>query len=97
MKGGSTVPVKFQIFDWNGALVTDTAVIAGIEVARNAGCSGTPDDGWSDATSTGGTVLRFDGGQFIFNWKTGGLSAGCYSVGVKTVDTLTHAASVAIR
>ncbi|MCA1826283.1 MAG: PxKF domain-containing protein [Myxococcales bacterium] len=99
VKGGSTVPVKFQIFDWNGALVTDTSVIAAIQVSARAGCSSSTTGAWDDATATGNTGLRFDAtsSQFVFNWKTTGLAAGCYSLGVSTVDTLTHAAAVVIR
>jgi hypothetical protein len=52
---------------------------------------------WTEAGTTGGTVLRFDGNQFVFNWQTGGLSTGCYIFGVKTADTLTHVAAVIIR
>ena len=96
IKIGSTVPVKFQLFDWNGKPVTTTSVIVAIEFAPNASCSGTPVNGWQPAASTAGPV-RFEGNQFHFNWKTTGLSAGCYSIGVRTVDTLTHATTVAFR
>ena len=48
VKGGSTVPLKFQLFDWNGRLVTDTSVITRIAV------------GGQDAAAAGGTSLRFD-------------------------------------
>ena len=97
VKSGSTVPVKFQVFDWNGKPATSTSVIAGIEFAPNATCTGTPAVGWQAAGSSGGSALRFDGNQFHFNWKTTGLSAGCYSIGVRTVDTLRHAATVVFR
>ena len=58
--------------------------------------TGTPAAGWQPAASTGGG-LKFDGDGFHFNWKTTGLGAGCWSVGVKTADTLRHATGVLIR
>lgn len=99
VKSGSTVPVKFQVFDWNRNLMTSTSVISSIDFARSTSCAGTPPDDWQEATSSGGTVLRFDptDNQFVFNWKTTGLTAGCYSMGVKTADSITHSAAVVIR
>ena len=83
VKGGSTVPLKFQILDSRGNLITDTSVVADIEVARSASCSATSGDTWRfDATSH----------QFVFNSKTTGLAAGCYTVAVRTIDTLRHMA-----
>src|SRR5439155_967279 len=94
VKGGSTVPLKFQILDSRGNLITDTSVIADIEVARSVSCSATSGDIWQDAAATGGTMLRFDATshQFVFNSKTTGLAAGCYTVAVRTIDTLRHMA-----
>jgi hypothetical protein len=94
VKSGSTVPIKFQIRDWNGALVSSTSVISSIQLA---GCGEA--GGGQDAAASGGTALRFDpsDSQFVFNWKTAGLAAGCYSLAVNTVDTLRHAATVIIR
>jgi hypothetical protein len=97
VKSGSTVPVKFQIVDWNGTLVTTTSVIAALQYAPDPSCAGTPAGGWQSAAASGGTALTFDGSSFHFNWKTTGLSAGCYAIAVRTVDTLTHAAPVVIR
>jgi len=99
VKGGSTVPVKFQVRDWNGNIVTSTSVITDIQLARNASRSGDPTGEWEDAAPTGDTILRFDSvsNQFIFNWKTTGLSAGCYTFAVITADTLAHTAMVTIK
>jgi hypothetical protein len=98
VKGGSTVPVKFQITDWNGNVVSNTSVITAIQVVSLPSCNGAASGEWTDAAATGGTSLRFDStsNQFIFNWKTSGL-AGCYQLGVTTSDTLVHSAVVAVR
>ncbi|HZX94101.1 MAG TPA: PxKF domain-containing protein, partial [Myxococcales bacterium] len=99
VKAGSTLPLKFQILDWNGSLVTDPAVVSGIVFALDPSCTGTSSGPWQPAAATGGTSLRFDAaaGEFIFNWKTTGITPGCNAIAVQTVDTLTHQAAVVIR
>ena len=79
VKGGSTVPLKFNI--WDG----DTAVSDPLKVAtlvQRASCD--PSDGTdmltSDELSAGSTSLRWDGEQFIFNWKTPKTRNICYRV-----------------
>ena len=39
-----------------------------------------------ETVATGNTVLRYDGGQFIYNWKTSGTAGKCYRVAVTTQD-----------
>lgn len=91
VKGGSTVPVKFRLYDLNGNLVSDRSVISAVEYEA---CSG---GSWQPAAATGGTALRFDptDGQFVFNWATP--APGCWTIGVRTADTLRHTATVTVR
>ena len=44
------------------------------------------DDIAADALATGGTVLRYDGSQFIFNWKTPKQPNTCYDIVVTAQD-----------
>ncbi len=87
VKGGSTVPLKFEVF--NGS--TEITDVAAVKVFRAklvscTGLSATTDS--VETTSTGGTGLRYDttGGQFIQNWKTPTGAGTCYSVSVTTND-----------
>ena len=81
VKGGSTVPLKFELFAGLTEL-TDTAwvdkLVGGL-VACNT--SAVNDD--IELTVTGSTSLRYDtvAGQYIYNWKTPtNLTGKCYSV-----------------
>ncbi len=70
VKGGSTVPLKFEVFA--GQELTTTSVVKSF-TQRAVSCPGA--NALADAievTTTGGTDLRYDatGGQFIQNWKT---------------------------
>jgi predicted extracellular nuclease len=95
---GGTIPVKFQLRDGNGNLITSTSAISGIDFAPTAGCAQTTTADWSKTIATGGTSLRFDStaSQFVYNWNVKGLS-GCYLVRVTTDDTLAHTAVVSVK
>jgi hypothetical protein len=84
VKGGSTVPLKFEIFAGTTEL-TSTSIIGALvkEVTCNGGAEDTV-----EVVATGGTSLRYDGpaGQFIFNWQTPKLPGKCYTVSLTTLD-----------
>jgi hypothetical protein len=80
VKGGSTVPIKFEIFAGIDEL-TDTGAIEGYTAAVIA-C---PIGGYTadpiETLTTGNTSLRYDpiAGQFILNWKTPKSPGACLS------------------
>ena len=80
VKGGSTVPLKFNLYA--GALKkTNVADVLGFAIApMECGASTLVSD--VDFTTTGGTSLRYDGtaGQFIQNWQTPKLPGSCFAV-----------------
>jgi hypothetical protein len=96
-RAGRTYPVKFQVRDQNGALVTDLAAVSSISYKQVAcgGFSGDPTDAL-ETTATGGTSLRFEGDQFIYNWKTP-TTAGCYELFVTLADGGVHSANFSLR
>jgi hypothetical protein len=87
VKGGSTVPFKFEVFAGPTEL-TDTSVVDTF-IATPVAC---PTTGIvADAiefTTTGGTSLRYDtvAGQFINNWQTPKLPGKCYKITMTTDD-----------
>lgn len=88
VKGGSTVPLKFEVFagqtEWaDPAVVRDFAVEA---VACSAIDPAAVDS--IEFTTTGGTSLRYDSdeGQFIQNWKTPSTTGRCYSVTLTLIE-----------
>jgi hypothetical protein len=89
VKGGSTVPLKFELFSGTNEL-TDTSAIKSLQATKITCASGaTIDD--IETVATGGTSLRYDstGGQYIYNWKTPTGAGTCYKVTVTAQDDST--------
>ena len=86
VKGGSTVPLKFEVFSGSTEL-TSTAIVNQPLKATQTPCSGGTIDE-VELLATGSTVLRYDGtsGQFIYNWQTPKKPAYCYTVTVTMAD-----------
>jgi hypothetical protein len=83
-KAGSTVPVKFQLTDANGAFVTDA--IARIYLRHLDG--GDPEGeliAVSTSAATAGNLFRYDSSanQYIFNLSTKGLDPGDWEITIK--------------
>ncbi len=88
VKGGSTVPLKFNVYAGETEL-TDTAVVKSF-AATPVACQGGSEDP-VDFITTGGTSLRYDftDGQFIQNWQTPKKAGSCYKVTMTTQDLST--------
>ncbi len=80
VKGGSTVPLKFEVFAGPTEL-TATNVVQSFRVFTIPCEGGAPTDN-IEVTSTGGTSLRYDGtgGQFVQNWATPRAAGTCRQV-----------------
>ena len=86
VKGGSTVPLKFEIF--SGSVErSDVGSVKSFTQAKVA-CDATAPTDDLEFTTTGGTSLRYDAtaGQFIQNWQTPKLPGQCYMVTMTTQD-----------
>jgi hypothetical protein len=77
---GRTVPIKFQLTDYNGAYITSLSAIESLLVA---GPSGT-------IALTGS--LRYDptSNQYVVNWQTKGLPVGTYTIALALADGTTY-------
>ena len=86
VKGGSTVPLKFEAFAGTTEL-TNSNVVKSFAQTKIA-CNNTSPTDEIEVVSTGGTSLRYDstGGQFIQNWKTPTGAGTCYRVTMTTQD-----------
>jgi hypothetical protein len=94
VKGGSTVPLKFNIYAGAGGVEKkDTSAVKSFAVLGGA-CSGAAYEDPVDFTTTGGTSLRYDttAGQFIQNWKTPNGAGQCYMVVMTAQDGSTISA-----
>jgi Bacterial Ig-like domain/Bacterial Ig domain len=88
VKGGSTVPLKFNVYAGPTELKL-TSYVASFTVTKVT-CANLADmlPDPVDFTTTGGTSLRYDGtaGQFIQNWQTPKTPNVCYGVTMTTQD-----------
>lgn len=88
VKGGSTVPLKFEVF--GSTEITDVAVVKSFSI-KTIACAELAAQAQDavEETSSGITNLRYDftDGQFIQNWKTPRVSTEtCYVVTMTTQD-----------
>jgi hypothetical protein len=99
-KGGSTIPVKFQLTDASGAPVqAGTAGVWVTPVKGSATTSAVDESVYSD-TGTAGGSYRWDATsqQYIYNWSTKGVTAGYYyRLGVTLDDGQTYDVTVGLR
>jgi RNase P/RNase MRP subunit p29 len=88
VKGGSTVPLKFNIYAGNVERTSVSDVQGGTCQLFQTNCSGGPEDPIGDLPNTGGTALRYDttGHQFIQNWQTPKGANQCYVVRMTAID-----------
>jgi hypothetical protein len=89
VKGGSTVPLKFEVFAGPTEL-TDTADVTSLTAAK-ANCDGSEPTDEVATTASGNTTLRYDptAGQFVYNWQTPSTPGLCYRVTMTTQDAST--------
>ncbi|MFL6002516.1 MAG: PxKF domain-containing protein, partial [Nocardioides sp.] len=86
VKGGSTVPLKFELFA-GATELTDVAAVDTFTTSKIT-CGTDVVTDTVEITSTGGTSLRYDatGGQFIQNWKTPATVGACYKTTMTAAD-----------
>jgi YDG domain len=86
-KGGSTIPLKFNLYtSQGGAERTNVADIRQFDAVKLSCTTGEGEDA-VDFITSGNTSLRYDGVQFIQNWKTPSSNTDtCYRASVKFQD-----------
>ena len=86
IKGGSTVPLKFNLFA-GAEKKTSVGDVKGFAVGELA-CVVSAVESAVEFTTTGGTQLRYDAtaGQFIQNWQTPKTNGKCYMVRMTAQD-----------
>src|SRR5262249_16745275 len=71
---GRTVPIKFQLTDYNSTSISTLSAVTSLRLLNTQGTN--------VLTNPGSTSLRYDSTskQFVANWQTKGLTAGAYTV-----------------
>jgi hypothetical protein len=86
VKGGSTVPLKFNVY----AGTTEKTDLASVKsvTSQLTTCKWDAVQDPIDAVMTGGTSLRYDtlAGQFVYNWQTPKQPGKCYVVTATMLD-----------
>ncbi|HEV2950414.1 MAG TPA: PxKF domain-containing protein, partial [Gemmataceae bacterium] len=80
-----TIPIKFQLHDFDGSLITALSAVTSLQI-QALDATGHPVGSPFNPTPTGGTALRNDGSQYVFNWQTKGLAAGNYEILLTLAD-----------
>jgi hypothetical protein len=96
-KGGSTVPVKFQLKKADGTAVQSAGDPAWLTPVKGSSMSLPVDENVYSASADSGSTYRSESGaQYIYNWKTG--SGGNYwRIGVRFDDGQTYYVNIGLR
>ena len=97
VKGGATVPLKFELFA-GATELTNTAFVN--MSAKQVSCNGGMEDAVDeDMLNSGSTNLRYEQteGQFIQNWKTPKQLGKCYEIKMTAVDGSTIVANFKLK
>lgn len=101
-KAGSTIPVKFQLFDANGVPVQAATPPSWLTPAKGSALpsSISVDESSYPDQATSGSFFKWDATsrQYIFNYKTDKSQSGYYwHIGVKLDDGSTQYVTVALK
>jgi lysophospholipase L1-like esterase len=98
-KAGSTVPVKFQLFDAaNAPISTANATLTYAKISNNV--VGSDVEAMSTAAATSGNAFRYDTSsqQYIFNLSTKGWATGSYRLTIHSLnDTQDYSVVISVR
>jgi hypothetical protein len=94
VKGGSTVPMKFQVYSGTTEL-TDPALVT--MTVANVSCDLGAQTDEIQSLTTGETSLTYNDGQFQYNWKTPKSPGTCYAVTATTQDGSSTTAQFQLR
>ena len=97
-KGGSTVPVKFQLKDATGKVVQSASAPQWLTPQKGSATNQAVDETVFTEPATSGTLYKWDGTQYHYNWSTKGVTAGFYyKIGVKLDDGQTYYTYISLR
>jgi hypothetical protein len=100
-KGGSTVPVKWQLPDGQGGYISNLGVVTSLNI-QEVQCSNLSTTLTNEvaASTSGNSGLRYDAAthQFIYNWNTDRSMAGkCYVFILRLNDGSEYRANFSLR
>jgi hypothetical protein len=99
-KGGSTVPVKFQLKKADGTVVQANALPQWPSAVKGSLTTAAVDESVYSDPATSGSTYRYDSTaqQYIYNWSTKGSAIGYfYRIGVTLDDGQTYYVNLGLR
>jgi large repetitive protein len=99
-KAGSTIPVKFQLKDANGAIIQPASAPVWVTPLKGSATNQAVDEDLYSLAATSGGFYRYDATaqQWIYNWSTKGLTSGFYyRIGVTLPDGNTYYQNISLR
>jgi len=98
-KQGSTIPVKFQLWDDQGNFVTNAEAKISLQQFDNGSPLGSPIEGDSTSAASTGNLFRYDDtdNQYIFNLATKGLSTGTWEITITVNDTGSYSVKIGLK
>jgi hypothetical protein len=97
-KGGSTVPVKFQLKDAHGNVVQAVNLPQWVTPVNMGSTSSSVDETAYTSTPTAGGSYRSDSQQYIYNWGTAKNQTGFWwRIGVTLDDGQTYYVTIGLR
>ncbi len=99
-KGGSTVPVKFQLKDSNGASIQSFTDLLWIKPVPITPLAASVDEPVYTISGTTGSTYRWDATnqQYVYNWSTKGLATGLvYKISVNLDDGTSREVIIGLR
>lgn len=95
-KGGSTIPVKFQLRKADGTPVLSNSAPVWLTPVKGAVMTMAIDETVYAITADTGLVFRVEGTQYIYNWKTPA-GGNYHGIGVRLDDGQVYYVSVGLR
>jgi hypothetical protein len=85
-RAGRTIPIAFQLTNFNGDFLSDLSAVTALEVV------------YPDGTTHALNGLHYDAAanRIIDNWRTRGLAAGSYTIQLALLDGTVHTVTVQI-
>ena len=96
-KLGSTVPVKFQLTDAKGVLISTAVAHLTLQMLSGGTPVGTPIDATAPGNADVGDLFRFDGTQYIFNLSTKPLTVGTWQFQARLDDGTVHTVAMGTK
>lgn len=97
-KGGSTIPVKFQLKDAAGNVVQASSAPQWINPQQGSAIADSINEtDFTDSTDSG-TTYNWDGQQYHYNWKTKDIPSGYHwLIGARLDDGQVYRVNIGLR